>query len=57
LAALTHIVATGTQDILFRNNSTDDTWFEALSNGNFTGWHQVGGSDTSYTSRRDRRMG
>ena len=39
----------GTDDILFRNNSTGDTWFEAISNGAFNGWHQVGGSNTSYT--------
>jgi hypothetical protein len=39
----------GTDDILFRNNSTGDTWFEAISNGAFNGWHQIGGSNTSYT--------
>jgi ELWxxDGT repeat protein len=39
---------TGTSDILFRNNSTGDTWFEAVSNGAFAGWHQIGGSDTTY---------
>jgi hypothetical protein len=39
---------TGPDDILFRNNSTGDTWFAALSNGNFTGWHQVGGTDPTY---------
>jgi hypothetical protein len=38
----------GTDDILFRNNSTGDTWFEAISNGAFNGWHQIGGSNTSY---------
>jgi hypothetical protein len=38
----------GTDDILFRNNLTGDMWFEAVSNGAFAGWHQVGGSDTSY---------
>jgi len=41
--------ANGTQDILFRNNSTGDTWFEAIANGSFNGWHQIGGSNTSYT--------
>jgi hypothetical protein len=41
--------ANGTSDILFRNNSTGDTWFEAISNGAFAGWHQVGGSDTNYS--------
>jgi hypothetical protein len=34
--------------MLFRNNSTGDTWFEELSNGAFKSWHQVGGSNTSY---------
>jgi large repetitive protein len=38
----------GTSDILFRNNSTGDTWTEAISNGAFGGWQQIGGSDTSY---------
>jgi hypothetical protein len=37
-----------TSDILFRNNSSGDTWFEAISNASFNGWHQVGGSDTNY---------
>jgi hypothetical protein len=39
----------GTSDILFRNNSTGDTWFEAINNGASAGWNQVGGSNTSYT--------
>jgi hypothetical protein len=39
----------GTDGILFRNNSTGDTWFEAISNGNFNGWNQIGGSNISYT--------
>ena len=39
----------GTDDILFRNNSTGDTWLEAISNGASAGWHQVGGSNTGYT--------
>jgi hypothetical protein len=39
---------TGTSDILFRNNSTGDTWFEAISNGAFAGWNRIGGSNTSY---------
>src|SRR4051794_26684465 len=33
---------------LFRNNSTGDTWFESMNKGAFTGWHQIGGSDTHY---------
>jgi hypothetical protein len=36
-------------DILFRNNSTGDTWFEAISNGASNGWNQIGGSATGYT--------
>ena len=39
----------GTDDILFRNNATGDTWIEAISNGASDGWHQLGGSNTSYT--------
>jgi hypothetical protein len=38
----------GTSDILFRNASTGDTWFEAMSGGAFAGWQQIGGSDTRY---------
>jgi hypothetical protein len=39
----------GADDILFRNNSTGDTWIEQISNGGvFQGWQQVGGSDTHY---------
>ena len=41
--------ADGASDILFRNNTTGDTWFAAMSNGAFTGWHQVGGSDPGYS--------
>jgi hypothetical protein len=39
----------GTDDILFRNNSTGDTWFEAISNGAYAGWNQIGSSNASYT--------
>jgi hypothetical protein len=39
----------GTSDVLFRNNSTGDTWFEAMSNGASAGWNQVGGSATNYS--------
>jgi hypothetical protein len=39
----------GTDDILFRNNSTGDTWFEAISDGAFAGWNQIGGSDAHYS--------
>jgi hypothetical protein len=37
------------QGHLFRNNSTGDTWIETISNGASTGWHQIGGSDTTYS--------
>jgi ELWxxDGT repeat protein len=37
-----------TSDILFRNNSTGDTWYEGMNNGAPAGWFQIGGSDTSY---------
>jgi hypothetical protein len=40
---------TGTTDILFRNNSTGDTWIEAISHGALAGWSQIGGSDTHYS--------
>jgi hypothetical protein len=39
----------GTSDILFRNDSTGDTWFEAMSNGAAGGWSPIGGSSTSYS--------
>jgi hypothetical protein len=38
----------GTDDILFRNSSTGDTWIEQISNGQFENWGQVGGSNTTY---------
>ena len=41
------LLGTGTDDILFRNNTTGDTWFEGISNGAF-GWNPIGGSDTKY---------
>jgi hypothetical protein len=31
-----------------RNNSSGDTWFEAVSNGNFNGWRQIGSSNTNH---------
>jgi hypothetical protein len=46
VAAIGDYFGSGTDDILFRNNSTGETWFEAISNG---AWHQVGGSNTSFT--------
>ena len=40
---------TGTSDVLFRNNSSGDTWIEAISNGAYAGWSPIGGSDTHYS--------
>jgi hypothetical protein len=37
----------GTDDILFRNNTTGDTGFYAIVNGANTGWH-VTHSSTAY---------
>jgi ELWxxDGT repeat protein len=37
-----------TSDILFRNAMSGDTWFEAMSNGAFGGWTEIGSSNTSY---------
>ena len=37
-----------TADILFRNNSTGDTWYAAMSNGGFNSWQHIGGSDPTY---------
>jgi ELWxxDGT repeat protein len=55
LAAVTIVVppsddffGNNTSDILFRNTTSGDTWFEAISNGVFAGWNQIGGSSTSY---------
>jgi serralysin len=39
-----------TSDILFRNDLGGDTWFAAMSNGTFNGWHQIGGSNTAYSA-------
>jgi autotransporter passenger strand-loop-strand repeat protein len=39
-----------TSDILFRDDSSGDTWFEAMSNGVFADWTQIGGSNTSYAA-------
>jgi hypothetical protein len=38
----------GTDDILFRDNSSGDTWIEQISSSASTGWSQVGGSNTTY---------
>jgi hypothetical protein len=38
----------GTSDILFRNDSSGDTWFEGISNGAFNGRNPIGGSDTNF---------
>jgi hypothetical protein len=37
-----------TSDILFRDNSTGDTWYEAMNDGAFANWFQIGGSSSSY---------
>jgi hypothetical protein len=39
----------GTDDILFRNNTTGDTGFYQISNGTFVSWHDIGGSSTAYS--------
>jgi ELWxxDGT repeat protein len=56
LAAVTVVVppqddftGNNTSDVLFRNTSTGDTWFEAMSNGAFAGWDQIGGSNTFFS--------
>jgi hypothetical protein len=36
-------------DILFRSDTTGDTWFAQMSSSFFVGWHQIGGSDTHYS--------
>jgi hypothetical protein len=46
--AANDFAATNISDILFRNDATGDIWFEAISNGAFAGWNQIGGSDTHY---------
>jgi autotransporter passenger strand-loop-strand repeat protein len=40
----------GTSDLLFRNDASGDTWFEAMTNGASAGWNQIGGSDTGYSA-------
>jgi hypothetical protein len=39
-----------TSDILFRNDATGDIRFEAMSNGAFAGWHEVGPSSSFYSA-------
>jgi hypothetical protein len=50
LRARNDFLGNAVSDILFRNDSSGDTWFEAMSNGAFAGWNQISGSDTSYTA-------
>jgi hypothetical protein len=38
----------GTSDVLFRDNTSGDTGFFAISNGANTGWHDIGASSTAY---------
>jgi aryl-phospho-beta-D-glucosidase BglC (GH1 family) len=42
--------ADGVSDILFRNDTSGDTWFAAMNAGAFQGWQQIGGSNTSYSA-------
>jgi hypothetical protein len=49
LVGVADFYGTGTDDILYRNNATGDTWFEGISDGAMTGWHQIGSSDTAYS--------
>jgi hypothetical protein len=49
LSDVSDFYGNGTSDVLFRNSLTGDTWFEAMSNGAFAGWDDVGGSSTTYT--------
>jgi hypothetical protein len=35
-------------DILYRNSSTGDTWFEQMSNGTFAAWRHVGPTPSAY---------
>jgi serralysin len=39
----------GTDDILYRNSSSGDTWVEGISSGAASGWYQIGGSNSSYS--------
>jgi ELWxxDGT repeat protein len=36
-------LANNTSDALFRDTTSGDTWFEAISNGTFASWNQIGG--------------
>jgi hypothetical protein len=38
----------GTDNILFRNNTTGDTGFYQMVNGANAGWHDIGASSTAY---------
>jgi hypothetical protein len=43
----------GTDDILFRNNTTGDVGYYAIVNGTFAGWHDIAGSSTAYNVVND----
>jgi hypothetical protein len=45
-----NITGARTSNILYRNDSSGDMWFEAMSSGSSAGWSQIGGSSTSYTA-------
>ena len=40
--------ATAPTTSCFGTTPTGDIWYEAMNDGAFAGWHQIGGSDTSY---------
>jgi len=41
--------ASGTSDVLFRNDAVGDTGFYVISNGVNTGWRDIGASSTAYS--------
>jgi hypothetical protein len=49
-AKVDDVLGSGYSDILFRNDASGDTWFEAMKNGLFQGWHPIGGSSTAYAA-------
>jgi len=47
-AAADDFYASGTSDVLYRNDASGDTGFYQISNGANTGWHDIGASSTAY---------
>ena len=39
----------GTDDVLYRNNTSGDTGFYSISNGVNTSWRDLGASSTAYS--------